>query len=76
MKRFRINEKNEINIQVRYKGELYFRTVYESGFTNINQVVNYIKNMLDFRLKNKGYRIEIAIHNLDTQQSKYINTFS
>lgn len=76
MKRFRINEKNEINIQVRYKGELYLRTVYESGFSNINQVVNYIKNMLDFRLKNKGYRIEIAIHNLDTQQSKYINTFS
>jgi hypothetical protein len=76
MKRFRINEKNDVHLLVRHKGELILRTVYESGFSSISQAANYAKNLLDWRHKNKGYRIEITIHNLETGQSKYINTFS
>lgn len=76
MKRFRINEKNEVNLLVRYKGELILRTVYVSGFTSITEATNYAKNLLDWRHKNKRNRIELTIHNLETGQSKYINTFS
>lgn len=76
MKRFRINPSNEINIFIRYKGELILRTVYEKGFNSITDTVKYSKGLLSNLHKNKGYRIEIGIFNLDTGQSKFINTFS
>lgn len=76
MKRFRINSQNEINIFIRHKGELIIRSVYEKGFNSLPETINYAKSLLDFRHKNKGYKIEIGIFNLTTNKEKYINTFS
>lgn len=77
MKRFRINKNNDIKIHIRNsKGELLTKSIFESGFSSISEAKNYALNFLPWNYKGYGRRIEIAIHNLDTQESKYIITFS
>lgn len=76
MKRFRINKEHEILINLTHNGKLIIKSIRESGFTTISEAQNYAKGFLPWNLRGYGKRIEIAIHNLDTQQSKYINTFS
>lgn len=76
MKRFRINKEHEILINLTHNGKLIIKSIRENGFTTISEAQNYAKGFLPWNLKGYGKRIEIAIHNLDTQQSKYINTFS
>lgn len=76
MKRFRIKEADNLKIDVRYKGQIITQTKNFSGFSSIMQALNFIKNNLPWNFKGYGKRIEIAIHNMDTGQSKYLNTFS
>lgn len=77
MKRFRINKEHDIKIHIRNNnGEFLTKSLFESGFSNIEQVKNYALNNLPWNYKGYGRRIEIGIHNLDTWESKYINTFS
>jgi hypothetical protein len=75
-KRFRITQNDEISANVRYKGEIICKTYIDSGFTRIPEIVNLLKNRLDWQFKNKGKRIEISIFNKSRDQIKYINTFS
>lgn len=77
MKRFRIKKTDDIKINIRNnKGEFLTKTLFESNFTTIPEVINFALQYLPWNYKGYGRRIEIAIHNLDTEQSKYINTFS
>jgi hypothetical protein len=76
MKRFRINKEHEILINLTCNGRLIYQSIRETGFTSILQAQNFAKGYLPWNYKGYGRRIEIAIHNLDTQESKYISTFS
>lgn len=77
MKRFRINKNHDIKIHVRNaNGEYLMGSIFESGFSSISEAKNYALNRLPWNYKGYGRRIEIGIHNLDTWESKYINTFS
>lgn len=76
MKRFRINPTDEIKINICHNGQLICKTIEDSGFSSIEQIKTYIKNYIPWNYKGYGRRIEIGIHNLDKQESKYINTFS
>jgi hypothetical protein len=76
MKRYRINKEDDLHIFVNYKSETYLRLLYEKGFTTIWDAANFAKSKLDFRLKGLGRRIEIEIYNLNTKETKYLNTFS
>lgn len=76
MKRYRINKEDDLHIFVNYKNERYLRLLYERGFTTIWDAANFAKSKLDFRLKGLGRRIEIEIYNLNTKETKYLNTFS
>jgi hypothetical protein len=76
MKRYRINKEDDLHIFVNYKSETYLRLLYEKGFTTIWDAANFAKSKLDFRLKGLGRRIEIEIYNLNTRETKYLNTFS
>ena len=76
MKRYRINKEDDLHIFVNYKSETYLRLLYEKGFTTIWDAANFAKSKLDFRLKGLGRRIEIEIYNLNTKETKYLETFS
>lgn len=75
MKRFRISQTDLINANIWYKSQI-IANLYDSGFNSIDSVKYQILNKLGWQHKGQGKRIEIAIHNLTKEQSKYINTFS
>lgn len=75
MKRFRIKFDNEIKIDVRHKGFLILPT-FSDYFRNIDDVKSFVRNKLPWNFKGYGKRIEIGIHNLSKEQSKYIEIFS
>ena len=77
MQRFRVNKKHEIKIHIRNaNGEFLTKSLFDSGFSNILEIKNYALNHLPWNYKGYGRKIEIAIHNLDTWETKYLNTFS
>jgi hypothetical protein len=77
MQRFRIKKTDDIKIHIRNKDGLFLtRSIFESGFSKISEIKSYSINFLPWNYKGYGRKIEIAIHNLDTGQTKYLNTFS
>lgn len=75
MKRFRISKTDNLKINITYNGNLILPTIQDS-FNNIKEIKSYCLNILPWNIKGYGRRIEIGIHNLTKEQSKYINTFS
>ena len=75
MERFRINQNDQIKVNVTHNGKLILPTLSDH-FSSVDQIKTYVKNRLNWEYKGLGRRIEIAIHNIDKGQSKYINTFS
>lgn len=75
MKRFRISQTDEISANVYYKGQL-IANLYDSGFNSIDAIKYKVLDKLSWPYKGYGRRIEIGIHNVTKEQSKYINTFS
>jgi hypothetical protein len=77
MKKFTIKKTDDIKIHIRNKDGLFLtRSIFESGFSKISEAKSYAMNFLPWDYKGYGRRIEISIHNLDSGESKYINTFS
>lgn len=77
MQRFRIKKTDDIKIHIRNKDGLFLtRSIFDSGFSKISEIKSYAINFLPWNYKGYGRKIEIAIHNLDTGQTKYLNTFS
>ena len=76
MKRFRIKQTDLVTINVTQKNKLLLPSLTDSGFSSIEQAKNFALAKLGWPYKGYGRRIEIAIHNIDTGQSKYLNTFS
>lgn len=75
MKRFRINENQQIIIIARYKGEIIEKTRF-FGYSNLKDIKSKFLNSLSYEWKNKGKRIELTFFNQSTNEYKYINTFS
>lgn len=73
--RFRINANDNVRVNVTHNGKLILPTLSDN-FSSITEIKDFVKNRLNWEYKGLGRRIEIAIHNLDKGQSKYINTFS
>ena len=76
MKRFRIKLADNLKIDIRYKGQIIMQTSNISDFSSIIDASNFVKNNLPWNFKGYGKKIEIAIHNMDTGKTKYLNTFS
>lgn len=76
MKRFRIKQSDLITINVTKENKLLYPSFTGIGFSNIEQIKNFAIYNLSWEYKGKGRRIEIAIHNLESKESKYLNTFS
>jgi len=76
MKRFRIKKTDIITINVTKENKLLLPSLTDSGFSSIEQAKLFALNRLGWPYKGYGRRIEIAIHNMDTGQTKYLNTFS
>ncbi len=76
MKRFRIKYNDEILANVRHRGEIVGKCYFDSGFTRVEEIVNQMKNRLDWNIKDTGKRIEVMIYNKSTEQVKYIDTFA
>lgn len=75
MKRFRISNQDNIQVNIFHKGQLIMPTILES-FNNIDEIKYYCLNRLPWDYKGYGRRIEIEIYNRSKEQIKYINTFS
>jgi hypothetical protein len=75
MKRFRINTPDQIIIFARYKGELIEKQMY-FGYSSLKEIKSKFLACLDYEFRNKGKRIELTIWNTNTDQYKYIDTFS
>jgi hypothetical protein len=76
MQRFRIKQSDLITINVTKENKLLYPSFTGIGFSNIEQIKNFAIYNLSWEYKGKGRRIEIAIHNLESKESKYLNTFS
>ena len=76
MQRFRIKYNDEILANVRYKGEIVGKCYFDSGFTRCTEIVNQMKERIDWQIKGTGKRIEVMIYNKSTEQVKYIDTFA
>lgn len=76
MERFRLKQRDLITINVTKDNKLLYPSFTGVGFSNLDQVKNFALFKLDWEFKGKGRRIEISIHNLETKESKFINTFS
>jgi hypothetical protein len=76
MERFRINKIHDIKINILCKGQFISKTLFIKGFSKLDEIKKYALNCLSWEYKGNGRRIEIIVHNLDTEQIKYINTFS
>lgn len=75
MKRYRINTSDQIVIFARYKGELIEKQMY-LGYSSLKEIKSKFLACLDYEFRNKGKRIELTIWNTNTDQYKYIDTFS
>ena len=75
MKKFSIAKNDNIKIDIRHKGFLILPSLYDE-FKNIDEIKNFVKCKLPWNYKGYGKRIEIGIHNLTKEKSKYINIFS
>jgi hypothetical protein len=75
MQRFRIKQFDEILINVTHKNTLVIGTI-RGKFSSMKEIRSCINEKLPWNYKGAGRRIEISIHNLTKQESKYINTFS
>jgi hypothetical protein len=75
MKRYRINTSDQIVIFARYKGQPIQTEIY-FGYSSIEEIKNKFLACLDYQFRNKGKRIELTIWNTNTDQYKYIDTFS
>jgi hypothetical protein len=75
MKRYRINTSDQIVIFARYKGELIEKQMY-FGYSSLKEIKSKFLACLDYEFRNKGKRIELTIWNTNTDQYKYIDTFS
>lgn len=75
MKRFRIHEADQIIILARYKSEVIEKQRY-FGYKSLKDIKNMFLQNLPYEFKNKGRRIELTIFNAQTNEYKYINTFS
>jgi hypothetical protein len=75
MKRFRMKLDDDIEIDVRHNGNLILPT-FSDYFTSIDDVKVFVKNKLPWNFKGYGKRIEIGIHNITKEESKYIIIFS
>lgn len=76
MQRFRLKQTDLVTINVTKENKLLFPSFTGIGFSNIEQIKNFALYKLDWEYKGKGRRIEIAIHNIETKESKYLSTFS
>ena len=76
MERFRVKNSDLVTINVTKENKLINPPFTGLGFSNIEQIKNFVLYHLTWEFKGKGRRIEIAIHNLETKESKFINTFS
>jgi hypothetical protein len=75
MQRFRIKKDELINFSVFHKGEKITQKTI-TGFSDLKNLKKSIIDFLPWNYKGYGRRIEIKIVNRDTDQIKYINTFS
>lgn len=75
MKRFRVNECDEIIILARYKSEIIEKQMY-LGYKNLKQIKDKFLECLPYEFKNKGRRIELTIYNQSNQEYKYLDCFS
>ena len=66
--RFKISKNDTIKAFVHANNKL-LASVYDSGFTTINEVVNRLISKIPYTNSKK---LEISIHNNDKEQSKYI----
>jgi hypothetical protein len=76
MKRFRIEKTDKIQIDLVLNRTNILPSLQISGFSKISDLINNVKQNLDYSIKGKGKRIEIGINNLTKNQKKYIDTFS
>jgi len=75
MKRFRIHEADQIIILARYRSEIIEKKMF-MGYSNLKQIKSKFLDCLPYEFKNKGRRIELTIFNSQTNEYKYIDTFS
>jgi hypothetical protein len=75
MKRFRINEAEQIIIFARYKSEIIEKQRY-FGYKSLQDIKRHFLENLPFEFKNKGRRIELTIFNATKNEYRYINCFS
>jgi hypothetical protein len=75
MKRFRINQADQIIILARYRSEIIEKQMY-FGYSSLKEIKNKFLECLPYEFKNKGRRIELTIFNSETNEYKYIDTFS
>jgi hypothetical protein len=75
MKRFRINECDQVIILARHKSEIIEKQMY-FGYSSLKEIKNKFLQSLPYEFKNKGRRIELTIFNQSNQEYKYLNTFS
>lgn len=75
MKRFRINECDQIIVLARYNSEVIEKQRY-FGYKNLKEIKNLFLDCLPYEFKNKGRRIELTIYNQSNNEYKYLNTFS
>lgn len=75
MQRFRIKKDELINFSVFHKGEIILQKTV-TGFSNLENIKKSILDFLPWNYKGYGRRIEIKIVNTDTQEIKYLSTFS
>jgi hypothetical protein len=75
MKRFRINESDQIIILARYNSEVIEKKRY-FGYKNLKEIKNKFLDCLPYEFKNRGKRIELTIYNQSSNEYKYIDTFS
>jgi len=75
MKRFRINECDQVIILARHKSDIIEKQMF-MGYSNLKQIKDKFLECLPYEFKNKGRRIELTIYNQSNQEYKYIDTFS
>ena len=75
MKRFRINQADQIIILARYKSEIIEKQRF-LGYSSLKIIKNKFLECLPYNFKNKGRRIELTIYNQSNNEYKYLDCFS
>lgn len=75
MKRFRINECDQIIILARYHSEVIEKQRF-FGYKSLKEIKQKFLESLPYEFKNKGRRIELTIYNQSNQEYKYLDCFS